>query len=387
MKKLALSLRIASRFLTSSPLQSLAIVAGIAVGITTQVFVGSIIISLQNDTLNSTVGSSPHVTVQPVRGESSVVVNERARATIEVTPELEPGAVAYVRVAPGFFADDVDSTSLTLIGATLDQLDGIYGVQSILVSQDGPLPADLGAGDVLIGRDFADEFGLAPGDSMAVKINGGSFYTLRVRAVFDIGSAAFNARTVFVSGALLGDVLGLGENEYSAIQVQLTDAYDSVAVADRWRPQLANAQVVEWQEQNSELLAALTSQGVSSYMIQAFVLVAVALGIGSTLAIAAVQKTKQIGILKAIGLSDKQSGAIFVFQALILGIVGSTFGVGLSLLTLWGFSFAPIPFTLELPVAFMAASWLIGIVVSVASAFPPTRSTNRLDPIEVIQGG
>ena len=387
MGKLALSLRIAMRFLTSSPMQSLAIVAGIAVGITTQVFVGSIIISLQNDTLNSTVGASPHVTVQPIRGESSVEVDEHARQTIEGSPELEPGAVAYVRTAPGFFADDVDSTSLTMVGATLSQLDGIYGVKSILVAQDGQLPADLGDGDVLVGRDFAEEFGLVPGDSMAVKINGGSFYTLKVRGVFDIGSAAFNARTVFVSGALLGDVLGMGEREYSSVQVQLVNAYDSVAVADRWRPQLPGTEVVEWQGQNSELLAALTSQGVSSYMIQAFVLVAVALGIGSTLAIAAVQKTKQIGILKAIGLSDRQSGAIFLFQALVLGLVGSTAGVGLSLLTLWGFSFAPIPFTLELPLGFMGISWAIGVVVAVASAFPPTRSTNRLDPIEVIQGG
>ena len=55
-------------------------------------------------------------------------------------------------------------------------------------------------------------------------------------------------------------------------------------------------------------------------MIQGFVLVAVALGIASTLAIAAVQKTRQIGILKAMGLTDRQSGRIFLWQAAILGV-------------------------------------------------------------------
>ena len=57
-------------------------------------------------------------------------------------------------------------------------------------------------------------------------------------------------------------------------------------------------------------------------MIQVFVLVAVALGIASTLAISAVQKTRQIGILKAMGMKDRQSGRIFLWQALILGVVG-----------------------------------------------------------------
>lgn len=385
-KRLLLPLKIALRFLMSSPMQSAAIVAGIAVGITTQVFVGTIIISLQDSTLQSTVGSSPHVTVQPVRGESSVRLDARTEALLANTPELEPGAVAPVRTASGYYSDDVDSTSLSLVGGELSALDGVYGARSALISDPGSVPAELGDRDVLIGREFANEYELSVGDQAPIKINGGSFYTLTVRGIFDVGSAAFNTRTAFVSGSLLGDVLSLDNGEYSAIHVQLTDPFASELVANRWRPQLPDAEVVEWQAQNAQILSALTSQNMSSYMIQAFVLVAVALGIGSTLAIAAVQKTKQIGILKAIGLTDGQSGAIFVLQALVLGIIGSTVGIGLSLLSLWGFSFAPLPFTLSTQPSFMAASWALGVVVSALSALPPTRSTNRLDPIEVIQG-
>jgi ABC-type lipoprotein release transport system permease subunit len=62
--------------------------------------------------------------------------------------------------------------------------------------------------------------------------------------------------------------------------------------------------VVDWQDENEELLSGLAAQSGSSFMIQAFVLVAVALGIASTLAISAVQKTSQIGILKAMGMTD-----------------------------------------------------------------------------------
>lgn len=384
--RLLLPLKIALRFLASSPFQSAAIVAGIAIGITTQVFVGTIIISLQDSTLQSTVGSSPHVTIQPVRGESSVRLDDRTEALLANTPELELGAVAPVRTASGYFSDDVDSTSLSLIGGELAALEGVYGARSSLVTAASDVPVSLGDRDVLIGREFANEYNIAPGDQVPIKINGGAFYSLKVRGVFDVGSAAFNSRTAFVSGDLLGDVLALDSSEYTAIHVQLRDPFASEMVAQRWRPQLPGADVVEWQAQNAQILSALTSQNMSSYMIQGFVLVAVALGIGSTLAIAAVQKMKQIGILKAIGLTDRQSGAIFILQALVLGVIGSTVGIGLSLLALWGFSFAPLPFTLSTQPSFMAASWVLGVVVSALSAIPPTRSTNRLDPIEVIQG-
>ncbi len=92
-------------------------------------------------------------------------------------------------------------------------------------------------------------------------------------------------------------------------------------------PPLKGLKVTEWQAQNADLLSALKSQSSSSYMIQFFVLVAVALGIASTLAISAVQKTRQIGILKAMGMKDRQAGRIFLWQALILGVRGAAVGV------------------------------------------------------------
>jgi lipoprotein-releasing system permease protein len=105
--------------------------------------------------------------------------------------------------------------------------------------------------------------------------------------------------------------------------------------------------VVDWQDENEELLSGLAAQSGSSLMIQAFVLVAVALGIASTLAISAVQKTRQIGILKAMGMTDGAAGRIFLLQAAILGVAGVTAGIALGYLLIWGFSFAPVDFSVR----------------------------------------
>ena len=126
-------------------------------------------------------------------------------------------------------------------------------------------------------------------------------------------------------------------------------------------------------------------------MIQFFVLIAVALGIASTLAISAVQKTRQIGILKAMGMKDRESGRIFLWQAAILGVSGAAVGVGGGLVLIALFTFAGRNSTSLFPihpqVGFVVISFVVGVLVAMVSSLIPSRRTSKLDPIEVIQGG
>ena len=126
-------------------------------------------------------------------------------------------------------------------------------------------------------------------------------------------------------------------------------------------------------------------------MIQVFVVIAVGLGIASTLAIAAVQKTRQIGILKALGLSDRRSGAVFLWQAALLGVMGTALGLAVGWGLIAGFDAAAAGsealFPVEVDPAFAATSAAIGLGIALLSALIPYRSTSRLDPIEVIQNG
>ena len=204
--------------------------------------------------------------------------------------------------------------------------------------------------------------------------------------VFDLGQGTANERFVFVDAASAADALGMTENECSAVQIQLTDPFASSEVA----PRLADAfgvEAVDWQAENEELLSGLAAQSGSSAMIQVFVLVAVALGIASTLAISAVQKTRQIGILKAIGMGDAAAGRIFLWQAALLGAGGTLGGIGLGYGLIALFSLAPVPFSIRPEPTFIAISAAIGITVALLSSIIPARSTSRLDPIEVIQNG
>jgi lipoprotein-releasing system permease protein len=378
-----LPLRIAWRFLTSSPIQSILIAAGISVGIATQIFVGSIIFSLQDSLLNTTIGSSSHITITAIKESDPVRFTPEMQKVVYAEPRVKQGTVAPVRSVPVLYSNGLDSSSIGLLGGNLKQLEGIYKLTKNTVAGK----TSIGPAEIMLGKDFADKFGLKPNDTISVKFQNNQTGSFKVTGIFDLGAAQFNLRNAFVAGEVPQNVLGWGNDQYGQIQLQLVQPYDSKKIAAQWAQELPGVSVIEWQGQNKQLLAGLISQSVSSYMIQGFVLVAVALGIASTLAIAAVQKTRQIGILKAMGLSDSNAGQVFLWQAAILGVFGSLGGIMASFALLALFKLSPTQFEIVIQPSFVTISALIGVAVAVLSAVIPIRRTSRLDPIEVIQNG
>jgi lipoprotein-releasing system permease protein len=382
-----LPLRIATRFLRTSPVQTGLIIGGIAVGIAVQIFVGSLITSLQTSLLDKTIGSASHVTLVAVKDGDPIEFSPLVKSTVRSSPIVK--TVVPVRTITAVFTKNTDNVPLSITGGQLTNLDTIYRLTARTISGK----ASLADGEIMVGKDFADKYGVQPGDRVALNIPKQAPINLLVSGVFDLGSSAANARTAFTGPGFAQRALGLSSAKYSAIQVQLTDPFASKTLAADWQGHLRvqGVKVNDWQVENKDLLSALASQSSSSYMIQVFVLVAVALGIASTLAISAVQKTRQIGILKALGLSDSAAGSIFLWQASIMGVGGVVGGITLGLLLIAGFTLGTAGSTSGFPIdaqpSFVAISAGIGLAVALLSAIIPTRRTTRLDPIEVIQNG
>lgn len=372
-----LALAIAARFLRSSSVQTALIVAGIGVGISVQIFVGSLIGSLQADLVDSTVGSSPHVTLLPAEGET---VSADLAAVAAEEPEVT--TAVPVRRMSVIHSTQEGSAPLTVTAGTAAGLDSIYGLSERIV--DGVY--SLEPGEVLVGTGFSEDAGITASEALPVLLPDGERADYTVSGVFDLGAAAANERFAFLAPGSAADALGFGDDEYSAIEIQVDDVFVSSEVAERLEAAAADVRVEDWQVENEELLSGLAAQSGSSIMIQTFVLVAVALGIASTLSISAVQKTRQIGILKAMGMADAAAARIFLVQAAILGVAGVVAGIALGYVLIWGFSFAPVEFSVRPSGTLIAVSAAIGIAVAMLSSIIPSRSTSRVDPIEVIQG-
>lgn len=378
-----LPLRIAARFIFTSRGQSALIICGIAVGIGVQIFVGTLITSLQANLLETTIGNASHVTLSNADDNKPLRYSPGLRSVLTSDPRVR--LVLPDRLLPVIFTKGSDSAPITSVGADPASLDRLYKLSAHTVT--GTLATR--PNEIMLGRSFTEKYHVKVGDPVLLVLPGGGQEKLRLSGVFDVGASTVNDRIGFTTGDFEQAALGLASDEYTGIQTQLHDPFESQQVIADWRKLVVfrGVDLTDWQAENQQLLVGLQGQSTSSYMIQVFVLVAVALGIASTLAISAVQKTRQIGILKAMGLSDGLAGEVFLWEAALLGGSGTLLGLLLGLLFLWGFEHGPVLFPIVVSPSFVAFSCGIGILVALASSFLPYRRTVRVDPIEVIQTG
>lgn len=384
-----LPLSIGWRFLKSSKGQTLLIVIGILIGVAVQVFVGSLIEGLQVSLVDGTIGNSSQVTILPE--EKGGTFEDEDDLFDQITEDERITAVSKSFSRNGFIIQDEDETvAVFLRGFEFEEANEIYNFEEAVI--DGEQPS--AENEVLIGKELAEEAELSIGDTLEFAATTDSLSELEVVGIFDLGVTSLNESWVISELATAQEVFE-EDNQLTNIETQVDDVFVADTIASDILNEIGddNFEITNWKEENESLLSGLSGQSVSSYMIQVFVLVAVLLGIASVLAISAVQKSKQLGILKAMGIKDKIAGRIFLFQGFILGTIGSILGalVGIGLMYVFSvFVTNPdgsslVPFYVD--PTFVLLSVGISIIASTIAAFIPAKNSSKLNPIEVIQNG
>lgn len=384
-----LAFDIGMRFLKTSKGQTILIIVGIVIGVAAQVFVGSLIEGLQVSLVDGTIGNSSHVTI--ASEETGEPFDAETVSVDELKEDERLTAVAESFSQNGFILEDEENTYAVLLrGFELEDANEIYDFEGSLV--EGAMPAS--EKEVLVGTDFVDEVGAEPGDTLEFLSTSNEVDELEVVGVFDLGVSSLNESWV-VSDLATAQTLFGEEGQLSNIETQAADVFTADVLASEIEEQVADEGLttINWKEENESLLSGLTGQSISSYMIQVFVLIAVLLGIASVLAISGVQKSKQLGILKAMGIKDRTAGMIFLFQGFILGTIGALVGAALGIGIMYAFSTfvqnpdgTPlVPFYVD-PV-FITISVVIAIIASTFAAAIPAKNSAKLNPIEVIQNG
>lgn len=382
--KLAFS--IALRFLSSNKGQTLLIAFGIAIGVSVQIFIGSLIQGLQISLVDTTIGNQPQITIESLADDKLILDYETILKDISSNSE----GVKFVSASadgPALMTVKEDTFSILVRGLSYQEAEGIYKIKKQLV--DGNLPEN--KDETIIGTDLAEEANLAIGDELEVLAAFGETYTLKITGIFDLQVASLNSSWVLTSIETGQSMFSYG-NAITGIEMQVDDVFAADTIAQDIQSKLpANLNVNNWKAENAALLSGLNGQSISSYMIQLFVMVSVLLGIASVLVITVVQKSRQIGILKAMGIQDRAASQIFLLQGFMLGIAGAILGVLLGLGLAFAFTkFAVNPdgnpvVPLFIDPAFIAFSASFAIVVSTLAALIPARRSSNLSPIEVIR--
>ena len=392
---MSLPLRIALRFLRRDKIQTILIILGISIGVSVQIFTGILLNSLQSSLLNNFIGNSSQITILSDTDDPLIEGYDDIVEDLEEFDELT--AISVVNDQIGTILIGAESESVQLRGFEFDDADEIYNIAERIY--DGEAPDD--DFEAIIGEDLNDELELEEGDKITIfgfiTIGDNTLPVNRIFEIvgfFDLGSGSINSRWVITTLDSVQDMYNTNDT-VTAIEMQVKEEllYEADAIADDIDDELdledEDLKITNWIDENQNLLNGLQSQSLSSYFIQSFVLISVVIGIGSVLAITVVQKQRQLGILKAMGINNRTSSLIFLFQGLILGILGAIGGISLGILFLYGFTQASASnfIVISYDPIFISVSAMIIIGSSVLAALGPAIKSSKLDPIEVIRSG
>ncbi len=384
-----LAFQIAKRFLLASKKQTIVIMLGIAIGVSVQVFIGALITGLQDSLVDSTIGSRSQITINiedDYITDYEEVINltlDSSENILAITPTISTGGSL---INPNL--TEV-SEIVVLRGLKFETADEIYKLSEKLV--EGRLPNN--NNEIMLGINLKDSLNLSLGAEVEFDSPTTDNTNLTVVGFFDFKVKEINNTWAIGDFETIQIILDKGDVALS-IEMQLDKVFDAELTKTEIEASIAeDFEISTWISENEELLSGLQGQSTSSLMIQIFVIISVVLGISSTLAITVLQKSKQLGILKAMGIQDNDASKIFLFEGLLLGIGGAIFGILIGIGLLYTFStFAlnadgtpVVPVTIN--PGFIALSGAIAIIASTIAALSPAIKSSKLSVIEVIRNG
>ncbi len=402
---------VAIRFLREGRLQTLFIVSGVAIGVGVIVFMSALLAGLQSNFIRRVLSAQAHIQLLPPQAVTRTLRQgaDAGRGEVEgaiVQPPLQrlksidqwqavatqiramPQVMVVAPVAGGsaLSVRGNASRAITVVGIEPELYYRIVDLNDKIVRGSARLTGT----DILTGTELASDLGVDVGDKLRVVAASGAVVTLTIAGIFDLGNKGANQRNTFVALHTAQSLLGL-PGGVTSLEVTVRDVYAAEDIAQRITA-ATGVEADSWIKTSAQFFAAVSAQTTANTSIRFFVGLSVAFGIASVLVVSVVQKSREIGILRAMGISQGQILRVFLLQGGLLGLSGSVVGcaIGAMALLAWqryarnadGTPLFPLVFD---PVLFSVAL-LLATLTGLAAAFAPALRAARLDPVVAIRG-
>jgi lipoprotein-releasing system permease protein len=383
-------------------------IGGVTVGVMALIVVTSVMTGLQTDLRDKILGTNPHIWLttygEVMRMEDWPRVLERARKVPGVS-----AAAPFVHTEVGLRnrAGHAEFGILRGIDPAAEGPAVTDIVAQIRRNEVGLGETRSGYPPVLVGHALADRFGLYTGDVVDVFSLAGAQVSpvggviprgrkFEMVGTFRTGMYEYDHKFMYTTLAAAQDLTNLGA-AVSGLEVRVPDPMVADVVGRRLETTLGYPYRSEdWKSMNSSLFAALQLEKLAMAVILLLIVVVAAFNIVSTLVMVVTDKTREIGILKSMGLTSRRVLKIFMVQGLVIGVIGSTLGAAGGFLVTWvidRYELIKIPgdvyFVDHLPVAFdpvdVVVILLASVLISFLATIYPARQAAGLLPVEAIR--
>jgi lipoprotein-releasing system permease protein len=408
--------RIARRYLRGrrssrrASLNTVISTGGVAVGVTALIVVLGVMNGLRDDLRQRILVANPHLRVLTFGAGLRM---DGWQKTLQIV-RRQPGVVAAapeVISQAGITAGQDYGEGVNLVGFDPDT--GTHSVTSLPQSiQQGDLSFRTTKpnvdGGILLGTRLANRLSVYPGDVVTLvpvtqaKVNPAlgvavpRFWRFEVTGLFDTGMFQYDNQFVVMRLDVAQKFTGLGD-AVSGIAVRVTDPDLAPAIGQAIEKRLGYPyRTLDWQTQNASLFSALQLEKLAMGLIIFFIMVVAAFNIVGTLTMVVADKTREIGILRAMGLTSPAVARVFLLQGAVIGAVGTAVGlvIGLTVSYIvdksgWVRINPAVYFIDHLPVHVEADDVLVVVLASLAIAvlatIYPSRSAAGLTPVDAIR--
>jgi lipoprotein-releasing system permease protein len=384
-------------------------IAGVTVGVMALIVVIAVMTGFEADLKARILGGQSHVVV--MRHGGPLTEYRKILSEVEKIDDVE-GATPFIYTqgmlrsksgASGVVIRGIDPNTAGRVIKTLKDVSLPYMSATENSQSDQPtIPG------IVLGKELARNLGVIQGDIIHLMSPRGMLSPIghvpamkqfKVTGYFESGMYDFDSSFAYIHLKAAQKLLRIGD-AVTGIEVRVREIYKAREIATKLKDQLQFPYWTrDWMQMNKNLFRALKVERVVMFVILTLIILVAAFNIASTLIMMVMGKTRDIAILKAMGATNKSIRKIFVFNGMVIGLIGTGLGVVLGLLLCIGLKHYDIYeltgdiyyFTTTLPVKLEIVNVLavIGaaLIICFLATLYPAHQASKLNPVDAIRYG
>lgn len=364
-------------------------ILGVGIGVMTLIVVISVMTGFDEDLKDKIVGNISHIQIEsfePFSDYQSIISKLKEIKEIKASSPYITGQV-FLNFKDRFFP-------IALRGVNPEEEKKITKLKDYLIEGD----LDLKKNEIVIGKELSNNLGLDLDDELSIFSPFlSTSKSLKIKGIFYSGMYDYDLNLAYVNLETSQEIFGLS-GRITGIGIKLTDLFLASPVKRKIQQFLRGSFIISiWTEKHRSFFAALKLEKITMFIILTLIILVASFNIISTLQVMVVNKTKDVGILRALGLTRKNITSIFIFKGLFTGTLGITLGSILGVFlckTLKNYQFIKLPKDIyyldRLPVVIrfwpdISLIILVSLFITLTSTIYPARRAANLNITEALR--